>query len=162
MTAATIKKSVNHSFKYDDLPQKYCAKVSYVEERLGPVGEIDFDFVGSNECRFGIDNIQLTNERQEDWSQKLSVTGTTTQSISCPKFNLEVQYWKRDPKEKISSKNLSRVNEGDFSDSVTVPEMFGNFSVKVIMTADTQHSKYAESNVIHIEPEECEINVETT
>jgi len=57
MTAATIKKSVNHSFKYDDLPQKYCAKVSYVEERLGPVGEIDFDFVGSNECRFGIDNI---------------------------------------------------------------------------------------------------------
>jgi len=30
------------------------------------------------------------------------------------------------------------------------------------MTADTQHSKYAESNVIHIEPEECEINVETT
>jgi len=87
---STVTGSVDHSLALLDLPQRYSATVYYVEEKLGPVGEINFDFEGNNSCSFSIGSIQLTNERQADWSQTFSVSGHTSQSVSCPKFDLEV------------------------------------------------------------------------
>jgi len=46
--------SVEHSLALADLPQKYYATVTYVESRVGPVGEINFDFEGNNACSFSI------------------------------------------------------------------------------------------------------------
>jgi len=81
---STLTESVQHTLAYADLPQKYCATVSYVEERIGPVGEINFDFEGNNACYFDIGSIQLTNEREADYSQTFSVSGEVSNSISCP------------------------------------------------------------------------------
>lgn len=154
--------SVDHSLAYADLPQKYYATVSYVESRVGPVGEINFEFTGNNSCSFSVGGVYLSNERQGDYSQTLSVVGQTSQSVSCPTFDLEVQYWE-DNERLLHKSALYAVDAGEFTDSVNLPEFFGNVVVRVVMTPTEgdAHYKYADSSVISIKPEQCRLSLTT-